>query len=436
VVYPFPIDVQLMTAFVQMYADLGDEPHSMLDRQLPGYAFERPLVVPTEDNPTGCYRTHFSLPDAWAGRKVFLCFEGVDSAFHVWLNGTYVGYSQDSRLPAEFDVTSCGRRGENLLAVRVYRWSDGSYLEDQDFWRLSGIFRDVLLWSAPRVRIRDFRVRTELDAAYTDAQLGLQVALENGEDQEVSGYRIEVKLFDADRHPVLTEPLTAAVAMAAGETMDLDLSRTLAAPHKWSDEDPYLYTLLILLYDAQGRVLEVERSQVGFRQVEIKTGQLCVNGRPVRIKGVNRHEHDPDTGHAVSVASMVRDIELMKRFNINAVRTSHYPNDPRWYDLCDAYGLYVFDEANIESHGVWDRLAKDPAWQPAFMERVRRIGCMPTIRRAPCSITRPRMRLAWTFWPRCTRRSSASYRWHRMGRRRGLSLCANMPTRWGTVPVV
>jgi beta-galactosidase len=373
VVYPFPIDVQLMTAFVQMYADLGDEPHSMLDVQLPAYAFERPLIVPADDNPTGCYRTRFSLSDAWAGRKVFLCFEGVDSAFHVWLNGTYVGYSQDSRLPAEFDVTPAARHGENLLAVRVYRWSDGSYLEDQDFWRLSGIFRDVVLWSAPRVRVRDFRVGTELDAAYEDAELKLRVALKNEGDQKVSGYRLEAKLLDAEGHSVLTEPLSAEVAMVAGETIELDLSRTLATPHKWSDEDPYLYTLLISLYDAQGEVLEIERSQVGFRQVEIKAGQLCVNGRPVRIKGVNRHEHDPDTGHAVSVASMVRDIELMKRFNINAVRTSHYPNDPRWYDLCDAYGLYVFDEANVESHGVWDRLAKDPAWQQAFMERVSRM---------------------------------------------------------------
>ena len=345
--------------------------------------------VPEDDNPTGCYRRTFTIPKEWSGRQVFLLFDGVDSAFYVWVNGQEVGYSQDSRLPAEFNVTPYVHAGENTLAVRVYRWSDGSYLEDQDFWRLSGIYRDVALWAAPPVHVRDFWARTELDEAYQDAVLKVRAHVRNYGDEDAAGYTLEVKLFDARGKPVFAEPLvqwkqvswhgpwaapsTDVADVRAKATVTLELAAEVMNPEKWSDEHPCLYTLLLTLKNADGRVLEVECCNVGFRRVEIKEGQIHVNGAPIVLKGVNRHEHDPDTGHVVTVESMIEDVRLMKQFNVNAVRTSHYPNDPRWYDLCDQYGLYVFDEANVESHGVWDRLAKDPAWTAAFVERTIRM---------------------------------------------------------------
>jgi beta-galactosidase/beta-glucuronidase len=290
----------------------------------------------------------------------------------VWVNGEPVGYSQGSRLPAEFNITPyvhVGADRENMLAVQVFRWSDGSYLEDQDFWRLSGIYRDVFLWSAPSIHVRDFWVRTDLDPAYRDAVLKVRTKVRNYSDQDVARHLLEITLLDGDGEPMLAEPLARKVAIDAGQEVTLDLEQAIINPVKWSDENPYLYTLLITLKDPDGAVLEVESCRVGFRQVETKDGQIHVNGVPILFKGVNRHEHDPDTGHTVSVESMIQDILLMKRFNVNAVRTCHYPDDPRWYALCDQYGLYVMDEANIESHGVWDRLTKDPEWKTAFMER-------------------------------------------------------------------
>jgi beta-galactosidase len=332
---------------------------------------DHPPHVPRDDNPTGSYRRTFAIPGEWHDRQIFITFEGVDSAFYLWVNGERVGYSQGSRLPAEFNITSYVHAGENKLAVQVYRWSDGSYLEDQDFWRLSGIYRDVYLWAAPPLHVRDFWVRTELDAAYRDAVLQVRIKVCNYGAQDVADRILEARLFDASGEPVFAESLP--VQVGAGKEITLDLERVVARPEKWSDEHPYLYTLLLSLKDPAGDILEIERSRVGLRKVELKDGQIHVNGVPILIKGVNRHEHDPDSGHTVTVESMIQDIRLMKQFNINAVRTSHYPNDPRWYDLCDQYGIYVFDEANIESHGVWDRLTKDPEWETAFMERAVRM---------------------------------------------------------------
>jgi beta-galactosidase len=349
---------------------------------------ERYPLVPEDDNPTGSYRRTFGIPAGWQGRQVFLLFEGVDSAFYVWLNGELVGYSQDSRLPAEFNVTRFLRPGENTLAVQVYRWSDGSYLEDQDFWRLSGIFRDVALWSAPSVHVRDFWVRTEFDAAYRDALLTVQAKVRNYGQERADPCRLEMVLLDAEGKAVFSHPSAAWQVSAptgglpwaatppaeqfgvdGGDEVTLQSALPVTSPKQWSDEYPYLYTLLLTLRDSAGAVLEVLRTAVGFRQVEIKDGQIHLNGVPLVLKGVNRHEHDPVTGHTVSLESMLTDIRLMKQFNINAVRTSHYPNDPRWYDLCDQYGLLLIDEANIESHGVWDRPTRDPLWTAAFMER-------------------------------------------------------------------
>lgn len=329
--------------------------------------------VPREDNPTGSYRRRFTVPEAWAGRRVFLTFEGVDSAFHLWVNGQAVGYSQDSRLPAEFDITPHLRRGENTVAARVYRWSDGTWLEDQDFWRLSGIYRDVYLWSAPTVHLRDFTVRTELDGDYRDAILRVRGSIRNYAATGAAGYTLEARLIDAEGRPVLPTPLAGQVDVPADGEATIELAAEVSSPRLWSAEHPNLYTLLLTLRSPEGQVVEVESCRVGFRQVEIRDGRFLVNGVPVLFKGVNRHEHDPDTGHTVSVESMVEDIHLMKQANINAVRTCHYPDDPRWYDLCDEYGLYLIDEANLETHGLWDQPSKDPQWREAFVDRAVRM---------------------------------------------------------------
>jgi len=324
--------------------------------------------VPHDDNPTGSYRTRFTVPTAWANRQVWIVFEGVDSAFYLWVNGQQVSYSQGSRLPAEFNLTPYLRAGENTLAAQVYRWSDGSYLEDQDFWRLSGIYRDVYLYATPAVRVRDFWARTPLHNDYQDATLQISAWVRNY-GPAVAGYALEASLTDADGQPVLAAPLVAAVQVGQDEEVELALSQELARPHLWSAEDPYLYTLTLALKDSQGNATEVVEHKVGFRQVELKGARIHVNGVPILFRGVNRHEHEPQRGHTVTEESMIADIKLMKQFNINAVRTCHYPDDPRWYELCDQYGLYLYDEANIESHGVWDKLAKHPDWKIAFMER-------------------------------------------------------------------
>jgi beta-galactosidase/beta-glucuronidase len=342
-------------------------------RKYPEIARNEPLPpIPEDDNPTGCYRRTFAVPQGWAGRQVFLVFEGVDAAFHVWVNGQEVGYSQDSHLPAEFDITRHVHPGQNTLAVRVYRYCDGSYLEDQDFWRLSGIYRDVYLLATPRVHIRDFFVRTALDEAYRDVTMTVEVEVRNYSDRDATQHSLELTLYDEGKRPVVSHSMTG-IAVKAGDGTTVEIEQAVANPKKWSAEHPNLYTLLIALKDATGNILEVEGCNVGFRQLEIENAQLHVNGVPVLFRGVNRHEHDPDTGHTVTVESMIEDIKLMKRFNINAVRTCHYPDDPRWYDLCDRFGLYVMDEANLETHGTLDKLARDPAWQPAFLERAMRM---------------------------------------------------------------
>ena len=343
-------------------------PQDGIPRTNPQAVKDWPLTpIPENDNPVGCYRQTFSIPESWQDRQVFVLFEGVDSAFHLWVNGREVGYSQGSRLPAEFNITPYVRAGENILAVRVYRYSDGSYLEDQDYWRLSGIYRDVYLWAAPSVHVRDFFVRTELDEAYRDGTLKVRAKVRNYGDTDVVDCLLEAKLFGPGEE-LIGESGTSVLVKAGGE-ITLDLEQAIANPEKWSAEDPNLYTLLVALRDGAGSVLEVERCSVGFRQIEIKDGQIHINGVPVVFKGVNRHEHDPDTGHTITVASMVEDIKLMKQFNFNAVRTSHYPNDPRWYDLCDKYGLYIVDEANVETHATLGKLSNDPDWAGVFMER-------------------------------------------------------------------
>ena len=329
------------------------------------------LTVPVEDNPTGSYRRSFHVPAGWDGRQVFVTFEGVDSAFHLWVNGQMVGFSKEPRLPAEFNLTPYLQPGENVMAVRVYRWTDGSYLEDQDFWRLAGIYRDVYLWSAPSVHLRDFFAFPELDAAYQNATLRIQANLRNYAAEAAQGCRLEASLYDAQGQ--LTASESVRLGVDGNQEAGIELALAVDHPQLWTDETPNLYTVLLTLTHAQGELVEIERCRTGFRKIEIIAGQVCLNGKPILFKGVNRHEHDPRTGHTISVESMIQDIVLMKRFNINAVRTCHYPDDPRWYDLCDQYGILLYDEADVESHGVWDRLAKDPNWEKAFVDRGERM---------------------------------------------------------------
>jgi beta-galactosidase len=333
-----------------------------------------PPRIPHDNNPVGSYRRSFTVPEAWRGRPVLLHFAGVESAFYVWLNGIRLGYSQGSRTPAEFELTPHLKPGENLLAVEVYRWSDGSYLEDQDFWRLSGIFRDVALVSPGALAIDDFEVRSDLDEEYRDAALAVDVVV--AAHAAAGAVSVEAELLDPRGERVLG-PLTGTAEMPAAGSATVRLEGSVSNPAKWTAETPALYTLLLTLKDAAGSELEVVPWRMGFREVEMRGGQLLVNGVPLLLKGVNRHEHDPDTGHTISRESMIRDIELMKRHNINAVRTSHYPNLPEWYALADEYGLWVIDEANIESHGMgYDparTLGNNPDWKEAHLDRTRRM---------------------------------------------------------------
>jgi beta-galactosidase len=334
-----------------------------------------PPRIPHDNNPVGSYRRAFTVPDSWRGMDVFIHFGAVKSAFYIWVNGRKVGYSEDSKTPAEWDITPYLKPGENALALEVYRWSDGSYLECQDFWRISGIERDVFLYAAPKVRIRDFFARAGLDKTYTDGTLAVTVEVKNTAPKIKSGRRaVEIRLYDRNGGLIFKEEKPASIEKA--ETASVVFSRTVPAPRKWTAETPNLYPLAVLLKDEKGRTVQAAACRVGFRTSEIKDGLLLVNGVPVRFKGVNRHEQDPYTAHVISEESMRTDIALMKKFNINTVRTCHYPNDPRWYELCDEYGLYVIDEANIESHGMGygpKSLAKDPAWGPAHLDRIRRM---------------------------------------------------------------
>jgi beta-galactosidase len=328
-----------------------------------------PPRVPHDDNPTGLYRTAFTVPADWQGQRLFLQFGGVQSACYVWVNGAKVGYREDAFTPGEFDVTRLVRPGANVLAVEVIHHSDGSYLEDQDYWRFAGIFRDVRLYARPPLFVRDLAVRTDLDAQYQDATLDVRIALTNASDQERPNHKVRLSLLDANDQVVWTDILSSPASIPASGEVSLSVRPVVRAPRLWTAETPRLYRLTIELLDPADKTLEVLATRVGFRKVEIRGGQLLVNGVAVMFKGVNRHEFAPETGRVVSRETMVRDIQLMKQHNLNAVRTSHYPNDPLWYELTDEYGLYVIDEANIESHELWSRLAEDAAWQGAFVAR-------------------------------------------------------------------
>lgn len=335
-----------------------------------------PPYIPKQYNPVGSYKHTFTVPAEWKDKRVVLHFGGVNSAAYYWLNGEKLGYSEDSKTPAEFDITGKLKEGENTLAVEVYRWSDGSYLEDQDFFRLSGIERDVYLYATPKVHIFDYFVQTDLINNYTDAILSVTVDLENSFPGYQSGeHSVEMKLTDKDRKTVASGKVKAAINLKA--SAQVSFTQEIKAPEKWTAETPNLYQLVLTLKDKSGKEVEAIRCRIGFREVEILNGQLCVNGKPVYLKGVNRHEHDEITGHVISEESMLKDIELLRQFNLNAVRTSHYPNHPRWYELCDEYGIYLVNEANIESHGMGYDLNKtlgnNPDWLEAHLDRTRKM---------------------------------------------------------------
>lgn len=333
-----------------------------------------PPYVPAQ-NPTGCYSLTFNVEDAWLEEgQTRIIFDGVNSAFHLWCNGRWVGYGQDSRLPSEFDLSDYLLRGENRLAVMVLRWSDGSYLEDQDMWRMSGIFRDVSLLHKPTTQIRDLRINTRFNDDFSRATLEAEVRVGGNESEDL---RVTLQLWEGETltHET-TSPLGSEIIDERGAYHDrVTLRLNVEKPALWSAETPNLYRAVVQLHTAGGVLIEAEACDVGFRQVCIENGLLLLNGKPLLIRGTNRHEHHPVNGQVMDEATMVQDIILMKQNNFNAVRCSHYPNHPLWYTLCDRYGLYVVDEANIETHGMvpMNRLTDDPAWLPAMSQRVTRM---------------------------------------------------------------
>lgn len=337
----------------------------------------QPPFAPTRYNPVGQYRRTFKVPANWTGRRTFLHFDGVASGFYVWVNGKKVGYREDSHDPSEFDVTDYLQPGTNEIAVEVYRWTDGAWLEDQDMIRMSGIFRSVYLFSTPTVHLRDFRLQTPLKDNYTNADLSVTASVRNYGQTDTQHYTVETQLYDANNRRVWSQPLQQDIDLGrapAGQDVTVDVSQAVSHPKLWSAEQPYLYTAVLQLRDPTGKVIEIESARVGFREFAIKDGLMRINGQPVSLRGVNRHEIDPDRGLALTRADMVRDITLMKRLNINAVRTSHYPDDPAWYELADEYGLYVMDETNLETHGIYSQYpASNPDWTAAVVDRAQQM---------------------------------------------------------------
>jgi beta-galactosidase len=329
-----------------------------------------------EPNPVGSYRREFSVPGDWSGKEIIIHFDGVMSAFYLWINGQKVGYSQGSMTPAEFNITKFLKPGINNVSAEVYRWCDGSYLEDQDFWRLSGIYRDVYLYAVPKIHLWDFMIKSNLNDDFTSADLNIDLQFRNSGGSGT--HTCDIFLSEYGKVPDIKNPIASVpikqVSLRNG--LKVTSSVKIDKPMLWSSEIPNLYQVTFLLKDASGKIIEILSTPFGFRKIEIKDQQLWVNGKNILIKGVNRHEHDPFTGRYVSLEIMKRDVELFKQFNINTVRTSHYPNHPDFYKLCDIYGVYMIDEANVESHGMGygdASIAKDPLWQKAHVDRVVRM---------------------------------------------------------------
>lgn len=338
-----------------------------------GFGFRaKPPYIDREDSPVGAYRHEFTIPENWDGRKVFIHFEAGTNAMYVWVNGKKVGYTQNSKSPAEFDITPYIRKGKNTLACEVHKFSDGSYIEDQDMWRLGGINRSVYLYSTAQTRIFDFFAHPSLDKSYKNGTFAIDLKLKNYSDASKK-QTIEVKILDKAGKNVLKK--TQSVTIPANNVSELNLSGTVSNPLKWTAETPNLYTMLITLKEGNN-VIEATSHKIGFRKIEITDGQVFVNGKKVYFKGVNLHEFNTNTGNVVDKEIMMRNLQLMKELNINAVRTSHYPQAPLWYKLCDEYGIYLVDEANLESHGLGygkDNVSNFPEWQAQHMDRIVRL---------------------------------------------------------------
>ncbi len=331
-----------------------------------------------KDNPVGSYKKDFILPGNWSNRHMFLHFEAGTSAMYIWVNGEKVGYTENTKSPAEFDISKYVKAGKNNLAVEVYRWSDGSYLEDQDFWRLSGIDRNVYLYSTDHIRISDFFAKPDLDSNYKNGSLSVDVNLKNLTSTAVNNQKVDAKLVDASGATVFTKELK--VNFEGNKTQTINFSQDVLSPKLWSSEAPNLYSLVLTLKNEKGNIVESVSTQIGFRKVELKNGQLLVNGVRIMVHGVNIHEHNPVTGHYQTEDMMMKDIRLMKQLNINSVRCSHYPNNLLWMKLCNKYGIFLVDEANIESHGYGVEHNANlnrsvhpgylPEWKAAHMDRI------------------------------------------------------------------
>jgi beta-galactosidase len=323
-----------------------------------------------ERNPVGSYRRNFEVPANWDGRQIFITFDGVDAGFFLWINGKKVGYSVNSRNAAEFDITKYVKPGSNMVAVEVYRFTTGSYLEDQDMFRLSGIFRNVTLWSSPQEHIRDYFIKTTFDQQFHDAVLHISARIKNYGINAVAARKLNINLYDGNKQVIGVKAQHDVPALKPGEEVLIQADIPVKAPDKWTAETPKLYTTVLSLQEGSTSV-ELLSAKTGFRQVEIKGRIFTVNGVPVKLKGVNRHENWPDVGHAITEEQMVRDIVLIKQANCNHVRTCHYSDDPRWYELCDEYGIYLVAEANLESHGAWNEFNEEPRIKAALIERNR-----------------------------------------------------------------
>ncbi len=327
--------------------------------------------VPHDYNPVGQYKRTFEMDLSWSDKEIYIHFGAVKCAFYIWVNGKKVGYSQGSKLPSEFNITKYVKTGKNEVAIEVYQFTDASYIEDIDFWRLAGIERDVFLHARPKTMIHDFFAKATLNETFSNGLLNLSVELKNVEKKK--SVSISAKLYDGNN---IVFDSDQKITVSSKKTNTIQFNTTINRVKPWSAEHPNLYTLVLTLKDSQNNVLESVSHQIGFRTVELKNGQLLVNGKAVLFKGVNRHEHDPKLGHVMTKEMMLKDIKLMKTFNINSVRTSHYPNDPYWNKLCNKYGLYMIDEANIEGHGygwIVNEIARDPKYYNAIVDRIKRL---------------------------------------------------------------
>ncbi|WP_010136708.1 glycoside hydrolase family 2 TIM barrel-domain containing protein [Ochrovirga pacifica] len=368
IIYPFTPDIE--NGGKRNFSYMGPHPPQF------------PFIEKYRDNPVGSYYRDFNIDESWKNQSVILHFGGVSSAFYVWVNGKKVGYSQGSRLAAEFDITDYINTGKNRVAVQVFRWSDGSYLEDQDMWRLSGIHREVMLLAQPKIALNDFYIRTNLEDDLKDGRLEVRPHIwMKGDEEALKGWKLAAQLYDANQQEVLQQELTCdieAIHFERWPQRDITkfgfLDTMIKNPKKWSVEQPYLYTIVFDVKDPEGNIVESRSQKIGFRKIAFgKDNELLINGKEVKIMGVNRHDHHAVRGKALTRKDMEDDVRLLKKFNFNAVRTSHYPNDPYFYDLCDQYGLYVMDEANIETHHLGSYAPQQPSLAIPILSRIMRM---------------------------------------------------------------